>query len=106
MRFSGLPIIILSRLHSMSHGTIAAHRSTDHLSILHPSAAMDTIHEEAPPSRPTSRMTINIGFFPTVPGVYSYGGPSYAISSSEYSQAEYENLRIADLEHDGKLVNM
>ena len=67
---------------------------------------MDTIHEEGPPSRPTSGMTINIGFFPTVPDVLSYGEPSYAISSSDYSQAEYENVRIADLEHDRRLMNL
>ena len=67
---------------------------------------MDTIREEATPPRPTSGMTINIGFFPTVPGVFSYGGPSYAISSSEYNQSEYENVRLADLEHDRRLMNM
>lgn len=64
---------------------------------------MDTIHEEGP-SRPTSGMTINVGFFPTVPGRIDYGAPSGAISSSQYSQMEYENVRVADMEHERKVA--
>lgn len=67
---------------------------------------MDTIHEEATSSRPNSGMTINIGFFPTIPGTFSHGPPSFAISSSEYTQSEHENVRLADLEHDRRLMDL
>ena len=67
---------------------------------------MEPIQEEIPTSRPNSGMTINIGLFPTVPPQFSYGSPSYAVSSSEFSQIEYENVRLADLDHDKRLMDL
>lgn len=64
---------------------------------------MDTIQEEGP-SRPTSGMTINIGFFPTIPGCFNFGMPSCATSSVQYSQIEYENIRVADMDHERKVA--
>ena len=102
MHLFGVSISLLNP-RSSSASILSATHSRHQLPIPPSSGAMNTIQEEGP-SRPTSSVTINIGFFPPVPSIIDYGAPSCAISSSQYSQIEYENVRIADLEHNRRLA--
>ena len=103
MHLFGVSFGILLSPRPSSASIVAATRSRHRLFVIPPGGGMDTIHEEIP-SRPTSGMTINVGFFPTVPSRVEYGSPSWAISGAQYSQIEYENVRVADVEHERKVA--
>lgn len=103
MHLFGVSFGFLLNPRPSSASFVAATRSTHQPICLTPGKAMDTIQEEGP-SRPTSGMTINIGFFPTVPAIFNYGAPSFANSSPQYSQIEYENIKVADMEHERKIA--